>query len=311
MDFTAGLMPLERLSQMLDRIPLHAGPVDGASLTKGRFRVILAGSADVVISSGGVSVGEADYTKTLLEELGKSPSGSWRLSAAGPSSWDPAAGEAFRQQCQPAAGTCARAGGNAPQKTGPRFFSLPGAQCCAVWGRKSPCARCWMRALFAQIARHDLPAAGKIVMYDAMTCQFREMKLMRNPGGGGSNFTIAASTAGEVINCCATSSGSVMAPLPAGPLWSNWPRAAAVPSVGIPSAFSILIAASPSAARAFPPGIDYRAQLTLPSAVFAIPERTAGPCRPARRAPMLGLGPPASGKIRASFLTAATSDVSR
>ena len=28
-------------------------------------------SADVVISSGGVSVGEADYTKTLLEELGE------------------------------------------------------------------------------------------------------------------------------------------------------------------------------------------------------------------------------------------------
>ena len=26
--------------------------------------------ADVVISSGGVSVGEADYTKTILEELG-------------------------------------------------------------------------------------------------------------------------------------------------------------------------------------------------------------------------------------------------
>ena len=35
--------------------------------------------ADVVISSGGVSVGEADYTKTILEELGRSPSGSWRL----------------------------------------------------------------------------------------------------------------------------------------------------------------------------------------------------------------------------------------
>lgn len=36
--------------------------------------------ADVVISSGGVSVGEADYTKTILEELGRSASGSWRLS---------------------------------------------------------------------------------------------------------------------------------------------------------------------------------------------------------------------------------------
>lgn len=28
-------------------------------------------AADVVISSGGVSVGEADYTKTILEELGE------------------------------------------------------------------------------------------------------------------------------------------------------------------------------------------------------------------------------------------------
>ncbi len=36
--------------------------------------------ADVVISSGGVSVGEADYTKAILEELGKSASGSWQLS---------------------------------------------------------------------------------------------------------------------------------------------------------------------------------------------------------------------------------------
>jgi molybdopterin molybdotransferase len=33
--------------------------------------------ADVVISSGGVSVGEADYTKTLLEELGEV--GFWKL----------------------------------------------------------------------------------------------------------------------------------------------------------------------------------------------------------------------------------------
>jgi hypothetical protein len=105
------------------------------------------------------------------------------------------------------------------------------------------------------LAHYGTPA-GKIVMYDAMTCQFREMKLMRNPGcevcskanGGGSpyptslerrpgrpgirqprqidvrpnapcqscsNFTIAASTAGEVINCCATSSGSVMDSQPA------------------------------------------------------------------------------------------------
>lgn len=34
-------------------------------------------SADVVISSGGVSVGEADYTKTILEELGEI--GFWKL----------------------------------------------------------------------------------------------------------------------------------------------------------------------------------------------------------------------------------------
>lgn len=31
------------------------------------------------------------------------------------------------------------------------------------------------------LAHYGKPAAGKIVMYDAMTCQFREMKLMRNP----------------------------------------------------------------------------------------------------------------------------------
>ena len=32
------------------------------------------------------------------------------------------------------------------------------------------------------LANYGKPASGKIVMYDAMTCQFREMKLMRNPG---------------------------------------------------------------------------------------------------------------------------------
>lgn len=31
------------------------------------------------------------------------------------------------------------------------------------------------------LAHYGTPAAGKIVMYDAMTCQFREMKLMHNP----------------------------------------------------------------------------------------------------------------------------------
>ncbi|MCA1922348.1 ThiF family adenylyltransferase, partial [Buttiauxella noackiae] len=31
------------------------------------------------------------------------------------------------------------------------------------------------------LANYGTPAAGKIVMYDAMTCQFREMKLPRNP----------------------------------------------------------------------------------------------------------------------------------
>ena len=31
------------------------------------------------------------------------------------------------------------------------------------------------------LASYGKPASGKIVMYDAMTCQFREMKLMRNP----------------------------------------------------------------------------------------------------------------------------------
>lgn len=32
------------------------------------------------------------------------------------------------------------------------------------------------------LAHYGQPAGGKIVMYDAMTCQFREMKLIRNPG---------------------------------------------------------------------------------------------------------------------------------
>ena len=31
------------------------------------------------------------------------------------------------------------------------------------------------------LANYGKPASGKIVMYDAMRCQFREMKLMRNP----------------------------------------------------------------------------------------------------------------------------------
>ena len=34
------------------------------------------------------------------------------------------------------------------------------------------------------LANYGKPASGKIVMYDAMTCQFREMKLMRNPTCG-------------------------------------------------------------------------------------------------------------------------------
>nr|WP_318382233.1 molybdopterin-synthase adenylyltransferase MoeB [uncultured Enterobacter sp.] len=32
------------------------------------------------------------------------------------------------------------------------------------------------------LTHYGTPATGKIVMFDAMTCQFREMKLMRNPG---------------------------------------------------------------------------------------------------------------------------------
>ena len=31
------------------------------------------------------------------------------------------------------------------------------------------------------LTHYGTPAAGKLVMYDAMRCQFREMKLMRNP----------------------------------------------------------------------------------------------------------------------------------
>ena len=32
------------------------------------------------------------------------------------------------------------------------------------------------------LTHYGTPAAGKILMYDAMSCQFREMKLMRHPG---------------------------------------------------------------------------------------------------------------------------------
>ena len=35
--------------------------------------------ADLVISSGGVSVGEADYTKQILDGSAKLISGNWRL----------------------------------------------------------------------------------------------------------------------------------------------------------------------------------------------------------------------------------------
>lgn len=78
-----------------------------------------------------------------------------------------------------------------------------------TWGDDEPCYRCLSR-LFGDsalscveagvmaplvgvigamqameaikiLARYGKPAAGKIVMYDAMTCQFREMKLARNP----------------------------------------------------------------------------------------------------------------------------------
>ncbi|WP_312924299.1 molybdopterin-synthase adenylyltransferase MoeB [Atlantibacter hermannii] len=78
-----------------------------------------------------------------------------------------------------------------------------------TWGEDEPCYRCLSR-LFGDgvlscveagvmaplvgvigtmqamealkiLARYGKSAAGKIVMYDAMTCQFREMKLARNP----------------------------------------------------------------------------------------------------------------------------------
>ncbi|MGP3591102.1 molybdopterin-synthase adenylyltransferase MoeB [Vagococcus sp. WN89Y] len=78
-----------------------------------------------------------------------------------------------------------------------------------TWGENAPCYRCLSR-LFGEnaltcveagvmaplvgvigslqameaikvLAHYGTPAAGKIVMYDAMTCQFREMKLLRNP----------------------------------------------------------------------------------------------------------------------------------
>ncbi|PLL65674.1 molybdopterin-synthase adenylyltransferase MoeB, partial [Klebsiella pneumoniae] len=31
------------------------------------------------------------------------------------------------------------------------------------------------------LSGYGTPASGKIVIYDAMTCQFREMRLMRHP----------------------------------------------------------------------------------------------------------------------------------
>lgn len=78
-----------------------------------------------------------------------------------------------------------------------------------TWGENAPCYRCLSR-LFGEnaltcveagvmaplvgvigslqameaikvLTHYGTPAAGKIVMYDAMTCQFREMKLLRNP----------------------------------------------------------------------------------------------------------------------------------
>lgn len=78
-----------------------------------------------------------------------------------------------------------------------------------TWGENEPCYRCLSR-LFGDnaltcveagvmaplvgvigslqameaikvLAHYGTPAVGKIVMYDAMTCQFREMKLLRNP----------------------------------------------------------------------------------------------------------------------------------
>ncbi|WP_342321388.1 molybdopterin-synthase adenylyltransferase MoeB [Kosakonia sp. BYX6] len=79
-----------------------------------------------------------------------------------------------------------------------------------TWGENAPCYRCLSR-LFGEnaltcveagvmaplvgvigslqameaikvLTQYGTPAAGKILMYDAMTCQFREMKLLRNPG---------------------------------------------------------------------------------------------------------------------------------
>ncbi|MGY5957724.1 molybdopterin-synthase adenylyltransferase MoeB [Kosakonia sp. BK9b] len=78
-----------------------------------------------------------------------------------------------------------------------------------TWGENEPCYRCLSR-LFGEnaltcveagvmaplvgvigslqameaikvLTHYGTPAAGKIVMYDAMTCQFRDMKLLRNP----------------------------------------------------------------------------------------------------------------------------------
>ncbi|WP_413734558.1 molybdopterin molybdotransferase MoeA [Sodalis sp. RH21] len=69
--FTVRLM-LQRLGCEVIDLGIIA---DDAQALRDAFRQ--AGSADLVITSGGVSVGEADYTKTILEELGEISF--WRL----------------------------------------------------------------------------------------------------------------------------------------------------------------------------------------------------------------------------------------
>ncbi len=91
--------------------------------------------ADVVISSGGVSVGEADYTKTILEELGRSASGNWRSSRGNPS---PSANSV-------AAGSAAC-----------RVTRFPPPSPSVSW-----CSRCWRNSRQARPASGNPPAGTR------------------------------------------------------------------------------------------------------------------------------------------------------
>lgn len=89
--------------------------------------------ADVVISSGGVSVGEADYTKTILEELGEI--GFWKLAIK------PGKPFAFGKL------------------SSSWFCGLPGNRCPPPSPSVSWCNPCWRNSR-ASTARFRRPACG-------------------------------------------------------------------------------------------------------------------------------------------------------